>query len=302
MQRAAVFILHYGKTSETITCINSLLNLNLSGIELSTFVLDNSSHEKLEIEVNKYSKIDLSLLHNKYNAGFTGGHNLIYEKVQDSDFQYFLLLNNDCILEKECIVNLLEAAEKDEKIGGVVPKIYFTKGREFHKDRYSEKQKGKVLWYAGGIVDWENVQSKHIGVDEVDKGQFEDKKEVDFATGACFLLKAEVIRKIGLFDEKYFLYFEDADLSQRIIRRGFKLIYQPKAVVWHNNAGSSGSGSELHDYYLTRNRMLFGMKYAPLRIKLHLLKESLRLLTTGRKWQRIGIRDYYIRKFGKGSY
>ena len=107
---------------------------------------------------------------------------------------------------------------------------------------------------------------------------------------------------VGPLDESYVMYYEDADLSQRILRAGFKILYQPKSIAWHNNAGASGSGSALHDYYLTRNRMLFGMKYAPLKIKALLIKESMRIFVTGRKWQRIGIRDYYLHKFNKGSF
>jgi GT2 family glycosyltransferase len=111
------------------------------------------------------------------------------------------------------------------------------------------------------------------------------------------------LEKAGLFDEKLFLYFEDADLSQRVLRAGYTIIYAPKAVIWHANAASGGgSGSILHDYYITRNRMIFGMKYAPLRSKIALVRESLRLLVSGRQWQKIGIRDFYIGKFGKGSF
>lgn len=301
MQKILISVLHYNNVNDTINCLKSLLGLNLSGLEIKTYVLDNGSREDFRLNASDYSKINLSILRNNKNAGFTGGHNLIYEKIQDKDFDFLLLLNNDSIIEKDCLVRMAEKM-KTEKIGAVVPKIYFTKGMEFHKDKYKEKELGRVFWYAGGFIDWENVQSRHRGVDEVDNGQYDKSCEIDFATGACLLLKKEVLRKIGLFDERYFLYFEDADLSQRILKAGYKIVYQPKALLWHNNAGSSGTGSSLHDYYLTRNRMLFGLKHASLKMKTHLVRESVGLLLHGRKWQKKGVQDFYLRKFGIGSF
>ena len=301
MQKIIISILHYNNIEDTINCLKSLLKLDLSNIDVETIVLDNGSKIELKVNVSEFDKIGLKVVRSNQNTGFAKGHNLIYEKIQDKEFNYFLILNNDCTMDEDSIKRLIDIFQND-KAGVAVPKIYFTKGYEFHGERYKENDKGKVLWYAGGKMDWEHVMSRHLGIDEVDKRQYEEMKQIDFATGACQLIKKEVIEKVGLFDEKYFLYYEDADLSQRILRAGFKILYQPKSIAWHNNAGASGSGSALHDYYLTRNRMLFGMKYAPLKIKALLIKESMRIFVTGRKWQRIGIRDYYLHKFNKGSF
>ena len=80
-------------------------------------------------------------------------------------------------------------------------------------------------------------------------------------------------------------------------------MYSAKAILWHKNAGSAGgSGSSLQDYYITRNRMLFGIRYAPFRSKLSLVKESMMLLAKGRRWQKRGILDFYLGRFGKGSF
>jgi GT2 family glycosyltransferase len=88
----------------------------------------------------------------------------------------------------------------------------------------------------------------------------------------------------------------------RVKKMGWKTVYFPKAEIWHMNAGSSKVGSNLQDYYLTRNRLLFGIKWAPLKTKLLLLRESIKLLFSGRKWQKIAIRDYYFNKYGRGSW
>lgn len=301
MLTVIISILHYGSESDTLKCLESLNSAKFSDLFVKIYVLDNNSREGIELRPEKYSNIEVNLLKSSRNLGFTGGHNFIYNNVKDQNFDFFLLLNNDSTVDSLFLNNLLDNAN-DETIGAFVPKIYFTKGREFHKDKYQIGQQGKVLWFAGGMIDWANVMSIHRGVDEVDHGQYDKKEFVDFATGACLLIRKKILDKVGLFDNKYFLYYEDADLCMKIIRGGYKILYVPSSVVWHNNAGSSGSGSNLHDYYLTRNRMLFGMRFAPLRTKIALIRESSRLLINGRKWQKIGIRDFYVRKFNKGSY
>jgi len=95
---------------------------------------------------------------------------------------------------------------------------------------------------------------------------------------------------------------EDADHAQRIKKAGYKVLYSGKGWLWHKVSQSSGIGSELNDYFLTRNRMIFGMRYASLRTKFALLRESIKLLLSGRKWQKIGIKDYYLGNLGKGSW
>lgn len=302
MKKIIISILHYGSEKNTLECLKSLENSNLENLNITTFVLDNGTEKEFRVQSSKFRGLNLEVLRSNYNAGFSGGHNLIYEKVQDMSFDYFLILNNDCVLDKNCLKNLIKGFEKNRNVGAVAPKIYFTKGYEFHKSHYKENERGNVLWYGGGYMDWKNITSIHMGVDEVDKGQYDSEKFIDFATGACLMLSKETLKKVGLFDEKYFLYFEDADLSQRILIAGFKLLYNPKAVAWHNNAGSSGSGSSLHDYYLTRNRLLFGIRYAPLRSKIALFRESLGFLKNGRIWQKKGVVDFYLRRFEKGSW
>ena len=159
-------------------------------------------------------------------------------------------------------------------------------------------------------MDWNNVIGKHHGVDEVDKSQYEKVEETEFASGCCMMVKREVFEKVGFFDERYYLYYEDSDFCQRVKAlptgrqgKGHRVMYAPKAVIWHKNAASAhGSGSSLQDYYITRNRLLFGMHYAPFRSKLALVRESFSLLLNGRQWQRRGILDFYLGKFGKGNY
>lgn len=305
MRSIAIVILNFNGKKDTLECLKSIQNLETDDFELLTIVADNGSKKEFSPPVggSEFRMGELKIIKNKENLGFSGGNNVGIRYALKNKADYILILNNDTVVDKNLVLELVKMAQSDERIGIVVPKIYFAKGYEFHKSRYKENEKGKVIWYAGGVMDWRNVIGVHRGVDEVDRGQYEKVQETDFASGCCMLVKREVFDKVGLFDERHFLYYEDSDLSQRAKRSGFRIIYSPKAVLWHKNAGSAGgSGSELQDYYITRNRLLFGMRYAPFRSKISLLKESFRMLFTGRPWQKRGVWDFYLRRFDRGSF
>ncbi len=302
MQKVFISIINFNGRENTLDCLDSIKKINIDNFELYTVVIDNGSKEKLNLPKDYLGEIPLKIIESEVNLGFSGGHNKVIRYALENGADFVLILNNDTEVNKNLISELLKRFN-GEKIGITVPKIYFYPGFEFHKNRYKKDDLGKVFWYAGGKMDWDNVVGYHRGVDEVDHGQYEKIEETDFASGCCFLIKREVLGKVGLFDEKYFLYYEDNDLSQRVKRKGFKIIYNPKAIIWHKNAGSvGGSGSYLQDYYITRNRMLFGIKYAPLRSKLALLRESFKILINGRLWQKRGILDFYLMNLEKGSF
>ncbi len=303
MRNVFVSIINFNGRDNTFKCVDSIKKINASNFKLNVVVIDNGSKEKLNLPQGYLGNIPLKIIVKEKNLGFTGGHNAGINCALSKNADYVLVLNNDVVVDPNLISELIKALEKNSKYGIASPKIYFAPGFEFHKDRYKEEDKGRVFWYAGGIMDFRNVIARHRGVDEVDKGQYQKTEETDFATGACLLVKKEVLERVGFFDDKYFLYYEDSDLSQRIRKAGYKIIYAPDAVVWHRNAeAAGGSGSPLQDYYISRNRLLFGVKYAPLRSKAALIKESIRLLVMGREWQKKGVRDFYLRRLGRGSY
>jgi len=303
MKKVYITILNYNTHDKTIECIKSLKKLKTRGIDLNVVLIDNNSKEKFEIDENDYSDINLVFIKNEENLGFSGGHNMGFSYALEHGADFVVPLNSDTIVDESLIEELIKPFERDDRVGITVPKIYFAKGSEFHKGRYKKEDLGNVIWYAGGITDWNNVISSHRGVDEVDRGQYDEIFNTEFATGACFMISCEVLKRVGMFDDKYFLYYEDGDLNVRVKKAGYKILYTPKAFLWHSNAGSGGgSGSSLQDYYITRNRLLFGFSHAPLRAKLALLRESIRVFKNGREWQKRGVRDFYFRKFGKGSF
>lgn len=244
----------------------------------------------------------LKLIETNKNLGYAGGNNvgLRYALEQNADFVW--VVNPDIVVDPHALEEAMKVMIKDQKTAVVGSKVYFAPGFEFHKDRYTKSQLGKILWYAGGENDWKNVYAVHYGMNEEDKGQFDVEKEVEFATGSSMLFRSSALRQVGVIDEKYFLYYEENDLCQRLKKAGWKLMYAPKSMVWHKVGQATGIGTPLADYYITRNRMLFGMRWAPTLTKLALFRESIKLLLVGRPWQKRGIIDFYIGNFHEGSY
>src|SRR3989344_4915153 len=171
MKKVAIVILNYNGTRDTTECLESIGKLILEEIKLLTVVVDNGSTDSLQAISNfqfPISNFQFKLIKNGENLGFAEGNNVGINYAIGWGADYILLLNNDTAVDKNLINELITTALSDEKIGIVVPKIYFAKGYEFHKDRYKEKDLGKVIWYAGGNIDWQNVIGGHIGVDEGD--------------------------------------------------------------------------------------------------------------------------------------
>ncbi|MEO8581143.1 MAG: glycosyltransferase family 2 protein [Patescibacteria group bacterium] len=282
----SIIIVHYNSDTFTRECLDSLKALNEKYCQFQIVVVDNHS-----TEVFAYDEKDLpiTILRTEENLGFTGGNNLgIAHAFEHHKSDFILLLNSDTIVSPDFLDILIRYAHTHKKVGVVSPKIYFEKGYEFHKKEYGNQERGKVIWFAGGSIDWKNVYGFHRGVDEVDRGQFNLEEihrtpsempyygyqTMDFASGCCVLIPSEILKEVGLFDDSYFLYWEDTDLSVRISKAGYTLYFCPEAVIWHKNAGSSGgSGSPLQREYLRKNRLKFALKYAPFRSKLAVLKE-----------------------------
>lgn len=290
----------YHSTEDTLNVVKQLEKNALPLAVTSTvYVVDNSRSAELKEKLAKHSQA--VYIDSPGNIGFAAGNNLGLKKALEDGVDIVVMINNDTLVPEDLILNILASPIVEKSTGVVGGLIYFAKGFEF-EDKYKKDELGKVIWYAGGEYDWNNVYASHIGVNEVDRGQFDDVRETDFITGCLFITKAEVLKKVGLFDERYCLYFEDSDLGMRIKKAGYKLIYDSNIKLWHKVAQSSGIGSPLNDYFLTRNRLLFGMDYAKARTKLALLREAVKKLFIGTKAQKQAVRDFFTRNLGGGSW
>ena len=210
------------------------------------------------------------------NKGYAHGLNVGYECARADGLDQFMFVNDDVAFDVKTVsqARISISEHPQSLIGG---KIYYYPGNEYHTDRYSDEELGKVLWYAGGSIDWNHAQAIHRGVDHVDTGQYDQVEETGFVTGCLMMFDAKLIEKAGKMDGSYFLYFEDADWCEQVKNAGLRVYYDYRVRIWHKNSQSTGgSGSNLHRVYQRRNIVKFGLRYAPIRTKFHLLLNYLR--------------------------
>ena len=303
--KVSIIILTTNALQMTKTQLANVADLNVKNIDCECVVVDNDSNDgtKEKLENYKLPNMGYKFIETGSNLGFAGGNNIGIKDALKRNAKYVILMNNDLILPEDIIVKLVGFMEGSPGVGIASPKMYFAEGYEFHKDRYKNSDLGKVIWYAGGIIDRKNAYSSHRGVDEVDTGQYDKNMPTDFANGACVIIRSEVFGKIGLLNPDYFLYWEDADFSERARRAGFDIVYFYGTHLWHKvSTSTGGSGSPTNDYFLTRNRLYFAQKYLSPRTKFAVWKDTLKIVFTGRTWQRKGAADALFGVKGMGAW
>lgn len=308
MIKIAIVTVNYNGQKDTVEFLESLNKLDTSGLETKVIVVDNGSSDISVLVIDqKFPKVDI--LQNGANEGFSGGYNrgMSYAFAWGAD--YILIINNDALIKDANLLHsLIKTFKTDESISIVSPKIYFAPGFEFHKDKYEEKDLGNVIWYAGGKFDWKNIMSIHRGLDEVDQGQFGETFEINFVTGCCMMIKTQALEKVkkpesghGFFDDNLFLYFEDTDFTKRAKAQGFKTYYDGSVAIYHKASQTSGIGSEITDFFHTRNRLVLGFRYGGLKTRFALFREALKFLIFGRKAQKLGVWDFFMGKTGSSQ-
>ncbi len=280
IKKIGVVILNFKVKDLAVECIKSIQKSTYSKIEI--IVVDNNSQDGLEESLPK----GVEFLQTGANLGYTGGNNNGIKKALEMGADYIFVINPDAEITPSTIKNLVEFAE-DHPEGGIFgPKVLF-----------ADK---KTLWFAGGQFDLANVLGSHRGVDQKDQGQYDKPEQTQYVTGGAMFIRAEVLSQVGLFDEQYFMYYEDSDLCYRAHKKGWELWYVPTAVVYHGNGKSAGLGSPLQDYFITRNRMLYAKKFLSLRTQFALFREALR--NFGNPVRRMAFVDFMTGNLGKGSF
>ncbi|MCH2082277.1 MAG: glycosyltransferase family 2 protein [Saprospiraceae bacterium] len=234
----SIITINFRDASITCALLDSLAHHDYPNIEV--IIVDNGSLEdKTEQFQRHYPTVNVLI--SKENRGFAGGNNLGIQAAK-GDFLFFV--NNDTIFEDGLIQNCLDAFTTPD-IGVIAPKIrYFN---------YPD-----IIQYAGFTeVNPLTARGFTIGDKEKDLGQYDERKEVPYAHGAAMMLKREVVEKIGEMPDLYFLYYEELDWCVQIRRLGYKIMFEPSAVILHKESMSVGKMSALKTFYLTRNRILF---------------------------------------------
>ena len=209
--------------------------------------MDNDSKDKTWKILQNHESESFFISKSKKNLGFAGGVNRgirFAQKHFESD--YFFLLNPDATLEESCLGGLIAVSKKNKKVGLLSPIIL--------------NPETGLPWFSGAHIQWWRFRTRHIS--KTAKANLKENPKTDYLTGCALLIKKEVIKKIGFFDEQFFLYYEDTDLSLRARRAGFNLRIVPQAVCSHAESASSSNNTKT--YHLVKSGLIFFHKHYPL--------------------------------------
>jgi len=242
-----IVVLNWNGLELTTACLRSLQKQtypNYRVILVDNGSTDGSGRALAELFPNAH------LLRLKTNEGFTGGSNAGIRAALSSDADYVLLLNNDTVVAADMLDELIRAAEADHQIGVVAPKIFFA-------------DSPRVIWYAAGSFNWWQGLSSYYRR-RPDERTPQSPRDITFATGCAMLLRSSVLERVGLLDERFFAYVEDADITTRILRAGNRARYAPSARVWHRGGGTAAlhMGMDRAVRLAIRNKLLLMTKHA----------------------------------------
>lgn len=238
-----IVILNYNGKDVVRKCLTSVFKIDYPNFEV-VFVDNNSIDGSLELAKIGFSKANF--IKNEENLGFAAGNNIGIRFALERMADFVLLLNNDTEVESVFLNKLIEVAQKDEKIGIASPIIFDGKTKE--------------VWFSGGKILWNKMSSLHKKDTPT-----QDFYESEFITGCGMLVRAEVFKKIGLLDEDYFLYWEDADFSLRAKKAGFKNVVVSSSWIYHFEESEKNRKNKI--YWLVISGLIFFKKNTPLRKK-----------------------------------
>lgn len=216
------------------------------------YVVDNASSDNTLSKVSKYQDDRIVIISNKDNVGVAKGNNQGISASIIDGCSHVLLINNDTVFGNQLVTGLLLELE-NYQCDLIAPKIMY-------------HDKPSMIWFAGAYFKpLAAYDARHYGIGQVDKGQYDTAKAVDFNTTCCNLIKVNVFNSIGMMDEKYFVYLDDVDFGYRTMKNGFISFYTPKVNMYHKVSSlTGGDDSDFTTYHLVKNRVYFIRKFLSL--------------------------------------
>lgn len=236
----SIITINYNQAETTRQFLDSCRGLTYPNYEI--IVVDNASVPAFDTVVDPGAYARLRIIRTNSNAGFTGGNNV---GIAEARGDYFFIVNNDTELTPTLIDELLRPFATNGRIGVTCPKI-----------RYFDTP--AVIQYAGyNPMNMYTGTALPVGLNQPDGSQYDQPGITHFAHGCAMMVSRAVVNTVGRFADRFFLYYEELDWSQRIKDAGFLIYYQPSAAILHKESVSVGQHNPLKTYYLTRNRILF---------------------------------------------
>ncbi len=245
-----IVILHLKNILCLTDCISSLSKIRYTNFDI--FVVHNGPKDSfLRDALRPYSQHIKEIIDTGSNAGFAAGNNIGVREALKFQADYILLLNDDTVVAPDFLDTLLEAAETTPGAGILGSKIYY----------FDEPQK---VWFAGARFDYETCMLTTPGSGLLDDGLSSEPLESDYITGCALLIKRQVVERIGLLDERFFLYWEDVDWGLRAKKAGFRNFVMSRSHIWHKiSVSMGGMDSPLRAYHKTRGHLSLAKVHTP---------------------------------------
>lgn len=257
-------ILNTNRRDDTLACLDSLERNTYTNHHI--IVLDNASSDgSVEAIRARFPKVEIIPLTS--NRGYAGNNNVGIRAALEQGADWVFVLNEDTILDANCLERLVAVGESDARIGIVGPMVY----------HYDEPT---VIQSAGGRLGraWE---SQHIAQNEPDTEQFRAPHDVDWISGCAILVRRQVIEQVGMLDERFFYYWEETEWCLRSSQAGWRITHVPQAKLWHKGVQRDYRPKPSVAYYNTRNRLLMLSKHrAPLHVRVAVWGQMMRTVTS----------------------
>jgi hypothetical protein len=218
MKSIAIIVLNWNGRDDTLACLSSLARIEYPTYQV--IVVDNGSQDD-SVRAIQETYSNVRLIQTGENLGYVGGNNFGLKFALAQGFDYALLLNNDTEVSPDFLSNLVDAADSNQMVAIVGPTIYY-------------HAQPDIIWSAGGTVDWKRGDTRMIGINQPDQGQFGTRpRPVDFVTGCAMLIRLKLIKQMGGLDQRLYVYNEDAELCVRYTRAGYRIFHNPLSKVYH---------------------------------------------------------------------
>jgi GT2 family glycosyltransferase len=218
-------ITHWNALDDTSECVKSVLASSYDNV--ATVVVDNGSTDG-SADTIEQNYPQITMLRTGENGAITAAYNHGMQYALDHSADYVLMLNNDTVVEAQMITLLVNSAENDANVGVVTPKCYYFEPPD-------------VIWFAGGRRSRFDFGALDTHEGERDASENSQPGEVDYAWASGMLFKRELLEKMGLFDTRFYLYYDDIDICVRAQQAGYRIWYEPQALMWHKVSFSTGS-------------------------------------------------------------
>jgi len=239
MKNLVVLVLNWNGVADTLALLATLERCRApEGWSVRILVVDNGSSDGSVAKIRAAFPA-VGILALPENRRFAGGNNAGLERALAEGADAVMLLNNDTEADPALLERLVLALEQNPGAGAAAPLIYFG-------------APSQRIWYAGGRCDVALGHASHRGLRDVDRGQYRSVERTAYLTGCCLLARREVWEAVGLLDDRYYIYAEDADWCLRARAAGYRLLFVPTARLWHKVSASSGVASPWRIYHKVR--------------------------------------------------